>query len=276
MSEVLKMGIACSVDCLSQAGLSQPDAIIVGTSMGCCTHTKSFLDKIESSNNGPLSPTAFILSTHNTIAGQISLHLKNHGYNMTHTQNSVSFEQAIIDGMLCFNEGLTHVLVGAADESEEALYNIKERLGLDDVDKAMGASFFILSGNDSKNSAITLVDVLTVGLCKELSPHILNFIEKNKFLSEDIDLILYSSSNETTLTELKSIFDVSRLLDFQKFSGIWLTNSAFAMAYAVDLLSLDSHPSFERKIRSVLICNNLIPENLGLILLTNNLPISTH
>ena len=112
MSQVLKMAIACSIDCLEQAGLSQPDAIIVGTSMGCCVHTKNFLDKILSANEGLLSPTSFIVSTHNTIAGQISLLLKNHGYNMTHTQNSLSFEQGLIDGMLCIKNGCSNVLVG--------------------------------------------------------------------------------------------------------------------------------------------------------------------
>src|SRR5436190_287904 len=50
MSQVLKMAIACSSDCLEQAELCQPDAIIVGTSMGCCVHTKKFLDKIVSAN----------------------------------------------------------------------------------------------------------------------------------------------------------------------------------------------------------------------------------
>ncbi|HVG42231.1 MAG TPA: beta-ketoacyl synthase chain length factor, partial [Chitinophagaceae bacterium] len=124
MSDVLKMSIACSMDCLEQAGLSQPDGIIVGTSMGCCVHTKNFLDKIIAANEGPLSPTSFIVSTHNTIAGQISLLLKNHGYNITHTQNSLSFEQGLIDGMLSIREGHNNILIGGADEQEDAIYNM--------------------------------------------------------------------------------------------------------------------------------------------------------
>jgi len=153
MSQVLKMSIACSMDCLEQAALSQPDAIIVGTSMGCCVHTKNFLDKILSANGGPLSPTKFIVSTHNTIAGQVSLLLKNHGYNMTHTQNSLSFEQGLIDGMLCINNGSRNVLVGGADEEEHAIYNMKERLEDENIHSACGASFFVLSNEKAASAS---------------------------------------------------------------------------------------------------------------------------
>ena len=45
MTDVLKMGITCAMDCLKQIDLEQPDAIIVGTSMGCNTFTKRFIDK---------------------------------------------------------------------------------------------------------------------------------------------------------------------------------------------------------------------------------------
>lgn len=141
MSAVLKMSIACSIDCLRQAGVSQPDGIIVGTSMGCCVHTKNFLDKIIDANEGPVSPTSFIVSTHNTIAGQISLILKNHGYNITHTQNSLSFEQSLIDGMLCVNDGYSNILVGGADEEEEEIYNSKARLNNEEIHLTCGASF---------------------------------------------------------------------------------------------------------------------------------------
>jgi len=42
MSDVLKMAITCTVDCLEQMGLKQPEAIIVGTSLGCNIFTKKF------------------------------------------------------------------------------------------------------------------------------------------------------------------------------------------------------------------------------------------
>lgn len=269
MSDVLKMSIACSVDCLEQAGLTQPDAIIVGTSMGCCTHTKNFLDKINSANGGLISPTSFILSTHNTIAGQISLHLKNHSYNITHTQNSLSFEQALMDGMLCLNEGITHVLVGGADELEDTLFNMKVRLNRQDVINAMGASFFILSAEVPEAPSVNLIDVISCGLTSELLPSIHDFLKSNSVSTEDIDLVLYSASQQKTVLELELIFDKSKILDYQKFSGTWFTNSAFAMSYGADMLFQNKSSGPNSTVNTILICNNLVPENVGLILINN-------
>jgi 3-oxoacyl-[acyl-carrier-protein] synthase II len=270
MSEVLKMAITCSIDCLEQSGVSQPDAIIVGTSMGCCVHTKNFLDKIVAANDGPISPTSFILSTHNSIAGQISILLKNHGYNMTHTQNSLSFEQGLIDGMLCFNDGFNNLLVGGADEKEDSLYNMRARLDDETILTSCGASFFILSNKKSRAADIRLVDVGSIGLVDEPNGVIAEFMASNQVSPEEIDLILYSNSDQMITDELKKIFGQKKMFNFQKISGTYFTNSAFAMHYGIDILSHKQHPIFGEQIKKVLVCNNVIPENLGLILLENN------
>jgi hypothetical protein len=269
MSQVLKMSIACSIDCLEQAGINQPDAIIVGTSMGCCVHTKNFLDKIFSANEGPLSPTSFIVSTHNTIAGQISLLLKNHGYNMTHTQNSLSFEQGLIDGILCLNEGSNNILVGGADEGEDAIYNMKEKLKDENLLLSCGSSFFILSNKKANETAIDLVDVASFGLIDDPIGKITGFLNSNNLAAEEIDLILYANNGQKQTEELKTIFGQKKIFDYQKITGTYYTNSAFAMNYGIDILSHKDHPVFGEGINRILVCNNLIPENLGLILLEN-------
>lgn len=269
MSDVLKMAIACSIDCLEQAGISQPGAIIVGTSMGCCVHTKNFLDKILTANEGPLSPTSFTVSTHNTIAGQISLLLKNHNYNITHTQNSLSFEQALIDGMLCLNNGVNNVLVGGADEVENSIYNMRERLNDETIHLSAGVSFFILSDKINYPSPIKLVDVGSFGLIKNPSGGIRKFLHSNNLLIEEIDLVLYANSDKKETEELKIMFGHEKLINYQKIAGTYFTSSAFAMHYGIDLLSNNKHADFGKGINKVLVCNNLIPENLGLLLLDN-------
>ena len=269
MSQVLKMAITCSIDCLEQAELNQPDGIIVGTSMGCCVHTKNFLDKILSANEGLLSPTSFIVSTHNTIAGQVSLLLKNHGYNMTHTQNSLSFEQALIDAMLSIENGSSNLLVAGADEEEDEIYNMRERLNNEKLHLTCGVSFFILSNKKSKQASINLVDVGSFGLMNDCSGIIMEFLDSNKLSPEEIDLVLYANGEQEKTEELKRIFGERKIFDYQKISGTYFTNSAFAMNYGVDLLLQRNHPVIGEKINKVLVCNNLIPENLGLILLGN-------
>lgn len=154
MSKILRMSVACSVDCLEQAGIKSPDAIIVGTGLGCLEDTEKFLNNIISIKEGLLPPTSFIQSTHNTIAGQISLILQNHHYNMTHTQNTLSFEHALQDAFLCLDEGEVNLLVGAADEHIEILDDIVEKLGYKNMQLTSGASFFIVSTEKNKNSKV--------------------------------------------------------------------------------------------------------------------------
>ena len=267
MSEILKMAITCAIDCLEQAGITQPEAIIVGTSLGCSHNTKHFLDNIIAANGGLISPTPFILSTHNSIAGQISIRLKNHRYNMTHTQNSLSFEQALIDGMLCLNDGSKNILVGAADELENDLYNMTARLETMDINFVCGASFFTISAENTTAQSINLVDVGSFGLVPSIADSIADFLQSNTQTAADIDLVLYAHSHPKTVQVLEAIFDSRKLFDYQIISGTYFTNSAFAMHYSIDVLQQENHPLFGQKINKVLICNNLIPENLGLILL---------
>ncbi|HAD14674.1 MAG TPA: 3-oxoacyl-ACP synthase [Saprospirales bacterium] len=267
MSQVLKMAIACALDCLKQTGLKQPQAIIVGTGLGCGVNTKTFLDNIYKADGGLVSPTAFILSTHNSIAGQISLILKNQCYNITHTQNSLSFEHALLDAMLCIQNGDTHVLVGAADEEQGQLYHLNARLNRSDFEIASGASFLTLSTEGGQNQTINLVEVQTFGLTNNVSENISVFLSSKGLSPEDIDLVLYSNSIDHTCHTLIDIFGVRKLFDYQKITGIYLTNSAFAVCYGSNLLSQENHPLFGNSLRRVLVCNNLIPENLGLTLL---------
>src|SRR5690606_23583999 len=91
MSSVLKMGTYSAMNCLS-GGEITPEAIIVGTGLGCVRDTISFLEQSIHNDEQTLAPTAFIQSTHNSIGGQIALLLQNYRYNMTMVQNSVSFE----------------------------------------------------------------------------------------------------------------------------------------------------------------------------------------
>lgn len=117
MSTVLKMGLAGGVEALRQAGDAPADAIIVGTGLGCIQDTLKFVGAMYQSEEGTQSPTAFIQSTHNSIAGQLALLLTNHNYNMTHTQGNLSLACALLDAQLLLAEGdAAQLLVGVVDE----------------------------------------------------------------------------------------------------------------------------------------------------------------
>jgi 3-oxoacyl-[acyl-carrier-protein] synthase II len=264
MSDGMKMAIASSFDCLQQAQVNQPDAIIVGTSSGCAAHSKTFLDNIYAAAGGALSPTAFILSTHNSIAGQISVLLKNHHYNITHTHNSLSFEHCLIDAKMHAQDGKQNILVGAAEELELALYSFENRVNVSNAHLTFGTSFFLLSPiKPIASHCIKMIDIASIAMVHDYTKAILAFLGANHCVLSEIDLVLFSNNQHQIITDLELLFDKNILQNFQQYSGQYYTNSAFALHLAVDILHTQSKPI----IKTILICNNMLSTNLGLQLI---------
>ena len=266
MSEAIKMSIACTADVLEQGSIAQPDAIIVGTGLGCSQFTKTFLDKISASENSAISPSSFMLSTHNTMAGQISLYLKNHNYNMTHTHNSLSFEYALLDGILSIREGCDNVLVGGVDEDESLLFNMGARLHMRDVHVTGSASFFLLTKEAHRGRAIRLVDVS----CQVHVPSnirlVMDFLQSHNISAHNIHAVLFATFDDIFQQDLTSQFSGSHIIDYQELSGVHFTSSAFALGYALDIASV-SYPQYSgTDSKGILICNNMIKSHLGLVL----------
>jgi len=267
MSKILRMSVTCAKDCLEQADIEQPDSIVVGTGFGCLQDTEKFLNNVLTIE-GLLPPTSFIQSTHNTIAGQISLSIGNHGYNMTHTQNTLSFEHAVLDAMLLLEEDNKNVLVGAADEYIEILNKVSTNLNL--VAKAQitsGASFFILSNEKTERTLAQILDVETIGFVQDIPAAIDTFLEKNNLAQTLIDYVFFadfgtdSGKDSFVNSYFNQIEDKKKLIDYSLLSGLYPTNSAFALHCAVDKIQKN------REIQNVLICNNLNKINLGLTLI---------
>jgi 3-oxoacyl-[acyl-carrier-protein] synthase II len=254
MSKILRMSVACAKDCIEHAGIEQPDAIVVGTGLGCLQDTEKFLNT-SLTVEGLLPPTSFIQSTHNTMAGQISLSLGNHGYNMTHTQNTLSFEHALLDASMLLREGDRNVLVGAADEHIDILDEIAVRPEAQFAVTApltSGASFFILSLENQGNAKVALIDVHTSGGTEYGQEEIDAFLDKNGLQINDIDLVLYAGT---------PVPGAARNVDYLPLAGVYPTASAFALHYAVDVFGTNSD------LKNVLIYNSLRKTNLGLTLL---------
>ena len=91
MSPVIRMGLTASMVCMEKAGLEKPDAILVGSGLGCVRDTAKFLNQVIDNQELLLNPTAFIQSTHNTVSGQIALMLGCRAYNLTFSQNNHLF-----------------------------------------------------------------------------------------------------------------------------------------------------------------------------------------
>lgn len=251
LSLVLRMGLTASMDCQQQMG-EEFDAISVGTALGCLKDTEKFLVTIHTTTSDFLSPTAFIQSTHNTIGGQISLGLKNYAYNMTHTQNNLSFEVALLDALLCINEGKQNVLVGAADEKIDFLSLVQPDLIPDTYPLSSGASFFVLSPVKNE-TGIGVRSVYTQFNALDVQQDIFHFLENNELSVNDLDLVLYGGELPLTVSEK------TETLDYLAYTGMHYSASAFALHMAHDYLA-------HREAKLALVINEICPGKLGLTL----------
>jgi 3-oxoacyl-[acyl-carrier-protein] synthase II len=265
LSEGLRMALVCAKECLAQFPVDSFGGIIVGTGIGSGSLTEKFLEKIYSAQGKLISPTPFILSTHNTFAGQISLLLEDHAYNITHTHNSVSFELALQDSWMRIREGVEHILVGGVDEEGGALFDMGMKLGARRFPFCSGASFFIMSAEANGIPQIEVRDVVANSFAENPVVLIEKFLAKNNYSSDHIDQVLYSSGRHELIHFLENAFGKERMLNFEAYSGSYFTNSALAMDMARDILL--QHPD---RNDNMLIVNHMLKGHLGLILLKSS------
>jgi 3-oxoacyl-[acyl-carrier-protein] synthase II len=117
MPRILKMGLASARLCINRAAGTSPDAIIVGTGLGCLNDLEKFLTEVLQNDEHITSVLPFINSTHNAVAAQVAMLLQNHGYNVTYCHRGMSFESALDDALLQLDEQTArNVLVGGIDE----------------------------------------------------------------------------------------------------------------------------------------------------------------
>jgi len=183
------MSVACTFNCLEDTKLKVPDAIIVGTGLGSLADTEKFLRISTTEEEKVMSPTSFIQSGHNTIAGQIALLLDTDCYNMTHVQQAVSFEHVLIDAQINISEGKEAVLAGAVDEHITILDDLASRFGIDSKISSQlseGAGFFIMGPDKSK----AVVEVIAVAVVKNenLPANISSYLSKNELKVDDITM----------------------------------------------------------------------------------------
>lgn len=226
LSPVLRMGLTAALDCKAQTE-KEFDSIIVGTGLGCLKDTEKFLKNVITSNGGMISPTPFIQSTHNTIAGQISLFMKNNAYNITHTQNDVSFEVSLLDGMMRAMEGCTNVLVGAADETIPFLEELKGSLIQSDSILTSCATFITLSSDKSQSGVA--VKAVELSSNEESKTSIESFVQRH--LGENTpDQVFHFG-----MDAVSSAFDYA--VDLSAYTGYNQSRSGFAIHLAHDHLA---------------------------------------
>ena len=277
MSRIVRMGLAASHKALEQAGNPVPDAIITGTAWGCVKDTEKFLETIIENNEEYLTPTAFVQSTHNTVAGQVALMHHNNCYNMTYVQGNVSFESALIDAILQFKDGKAkNILVGGIDEQTEKLQVLLERLKCaveDQRPMGEGAGFFILSTEAHEGTYAKLANATMLYKPKDnaaIENSLTHTLAQAGLKIEDIDVVL--SGNQDASLE-QGLFNNAICSPYKQLCGEYPTSTSFAMALGANLIKGDDNTKAalniqKENIKNVVVYNNHQDINHSIIILS--------
>jgi len=297
MSRIIKMGVASGMDCLQQAGIPVPDAIIIGTAYGCLEDTNTFLSKMVQQNEEALAPTAFIQSTHNTISAQIALLLQCHNYNNTFGNGGASFENALLDAMMLLHEReAVNVLVGGIDEITANSHTILKRMGLyrrqpisnfellnvpgKGTMAGEGSAFFLLSREVSGSDWAKIDGVSSFYKPRntaEIQQQINTFLLTQHVDINKIDLLITGNNGDLkndAIYEHLQMYDFADkpIISYKALCGEYPTSSAFALWLAVNCFKNGSLPSAltgaKIPVKKVLIYNHYQNIHHSLILLS--------
>lgn len=267
MSRIIRMGVAAAMQCLQEAGITIPDAIVTATAYGCLEDTGLFLTKMVEYHEELLTPTSFIQSTHNTIGAQIALMLHCNNYNNTFVHRGLSFESALLDSMMLLKEEqASNVLVGAIDEITNISHAILNRMGLYKqgpvsngdlyITKSKGtiagegSAFFLLANERSATDYAKLDALYTfykpIGI-NEIESRILSFLATHSLTFNDIDLVITGKNGDSGSDKIydelvHGIFTDNKTVNYKDLCGEYPTATAFALWMAANFIKSGGLP----------------------------------
>ena len=249
MGKAVRMGVGAGLPLIQHA---QIEGIVLGTANGGLEDCLKFLNQIVDYNEGTLTPTNFVQSTPNAVAGNLALMSKTTGYNTTHVHKGLAFEAALLDTMLLLEEkrGKTF-LVGSIEEISDYNHNIDLLAGsfktghftseslfaLDSPGSANGegAAMFIVNAERNDNAIAQIRDVFQSNNLaeKELAPVVNAFLQRNGLQVTDIDAVIMGISGDNRTDHWyfnlqKALFEQANTFTYKNMVGDYPTGSAFA------------------------------------------------
>jgi 3-oxoacyl-(acyl-carrier-protein) synthase len=299
MPRILKMGLAASRLCLNKTGNIQPDAIIIGTGLGCLESLEKFLLEVLNTREHVTSVLPFINATHNAVAAQVAMMLKNHGYNMTYCHRAFSFESALIDALMHINEQRSgNLLVGGIDECTDDLMYLYSHLKywkspvnnlrlFENASKGTisgeGAAFFMISAQPSEICLEGVHTFLTPHGAKTdaIIPEIDWFLKNSSIGRDQIDVVLAGLNGDADQDNNYRILQndyfnrKSGWAVFKHLCGEYYTASSFALWLGTLILREQSIPAVtqlsppaNKTLKYLLIYNHVQNHEHALILLS--------
>ena len=249
MGKATRIGIGAGMPLIKKH--ENIDGIILGTATGGLRSCVIFLDQILQYDEGTLTPTNFIQSTPNAVAGSLALMSNNMGYNNTHTNLGLSFEATLLDAILLLEENeVKELLIGAIEETSEYNYNIDGSAGFfkntevtssqllksntEGSVRGEGAAMFVVSSS-KENALCEIVDVVQFSFPqkKNIEERALNFLEKNNTKLDEIDALVLGFNGDSRYDfwydNLADQFKDTTIFSYKNLIGDFPTANAFAV-----------------------------------------------
>jgi hypothetical protein len=291
MGKAVRMGIGAGLPLVKN--YPEIEGIIIGTANGGLEDCIRFLNQIVDYEEGVLTPTNFVNSTPNAVAGQLALMGEKTGYNSTHTNGSLAFDNVLLDAKLLLettNQPM-QLLIGAVEEISDYNYNIDTlnnhyktepitnlALMQSTTDGSLcgeGAAMFVVS-NQQDNAIAEVVDQFQICFPEkeELTQLLFDFLSGNNLQPHDVDVLLFGNAGDGRsdfwYNDLqKQLFPDKTISTFKQFSGDYRTASSFACYLAVKLFqgSHTIHGYENATPKTILIYNQFAGERHGFILM---------
>ena len=287
MGRLLKFGTTAGLKALKEAEVSVPDAICTGTGFGLLDDSGKFLKNVTEANEGVVSPTSFIQSTHNTVSSNIALIVGCKTHNNTFTHKGFSFETALTDAQLIMGESdaIQNVLAGAYDETTDYSFDIMKRLKLIRKDATNsddlftyrqagtiageGSAFYVLSKIKQEASYAEFHGtsiLFNPSSAEVLAQKLDAFLKEREMTIADVDVLLSGicgdQKRDEKLIELnENYFSNQTIIGYKQLCGEYMTSSAFALWLGSMMAKTGSLPDkgiikdAGRKLKIILICN---------------------
>jgi 3-oxoacyl-(acyl-carrier-protein) synthase len=261
---LLKRAVMTSRLTLEEASVEMPDAIISGTGLGCIENTEKFLWSIMENDEKFLQPTFFIQSTHNILSSSVAIELKCHGYNNTFVHRGTSFENALLDAFMQFEQKrIKTALVGGYDELTNDYFKFFERVGIWNFVAGLSpkqkcfagdaAVSMLLSteGNGDTICEISDVELMYKPTYDRLRKKLDVLLAKAGCGWSEIDAVLtglntHPANDKVYNDVIMQLFNNCPVLQYKHLFGESFSSSALAVYVAATCLRRNRIPSFLR------------------------------
>ena len=258
MGKAVRMGVGTGLPLVKKH--ENIDGILIGTANGGLEDCIKFLNQIVEYEEGKLTPTNFVQSTPNAVAGQMALMGSNNSYNITYTNGGTSFENTLLDALLLFEENNANkLLIGGLEEISDYNYNIdlladkyKTEL-ISNIDLLQsttkgticgeGSNMFIVEKEAETYFAQILdVEQITYPTKEDLSTILNQLLERQGIKLEDISSVMLGYNGDNRHKPWydyigNDLLPETDLYTFKQFVGDYRTVSSFGVWLSAHILN---------------------------------------